>query len=129
VARTRSVSLTDAELRLMQVLWDRGAATVGDVVGALKSRPSPAYNTVLTLLRIMERKGYVTHVKAGRAFVYEPVIDRQRAQQGAVRHLLKRFFDDSPRALVLNLLRDEGLDPHEVEALRGLVEDAAEETP
>lgn len=113
----------------MRVLWERGAATVGDVASALKGGPRPAYNTVLTLLRIMERKGYVKHVKAGRAFVYEPVIDRQRAQRGAVRHLLNRFFDDSPQALVLNLLRDEGLDPHEVEALRELVENAGGETP
>ena len=59
--------MTDGELRLMRVLWDKGEATVGEVVEALKARPKPAYNTVLTLLRIMEKKGYVSHRKDGRA--------------------------------------------------------------
>ena len=62
--------MTDGELRLMRVLWEKGQATVGEVVDALKARPKPAYNTVLTLLRIMEKKGYVSHRKDGRAFIF-----------------------------------------------------------
>ena len=62
--------MTDGELRLMRVLWEKGQATVGEVVDALNTRPKPAYNTVLTLLRIMEKKGYVTHRKDGRAFIF-----------------------------------------------------------
>ena len=66
------LTMTDGELRLMRVLWDKGEATVGEVVDALKTRPKPAYNTVLTLLRIMEKKGYVSHRKDGRAFIFLP---------------------------------------------------------
>ncbi len=68
--RPKSPTMTDGELRLMRVLWDKGQATVGEVVDALNTRPKPAYNTVLTLLRIMEKKGYVSHRKDGRAFIF-----------------------------------------------------------
>ena len=106
MARRKSAALTDGELRLMQVLWARGHATVGEVVDGLPVPEKPAYNTVLTILRILERKGYVTHEKDGRAHVYVPLIDRTQARRGALAHLLVRFFDDSPELLVLNLLQD-----------------------
>src|SRR5439155_21911115 len=105
--RPTSSTLTDGELKLMRVLWDRGEATVGDVVGALKEKPKPAYNTVLTLLRILERKGYVTHRKNGRAFVFLPTVDRSHARKSALATFVNRFFDGSLGLLVLNLLEDE----------------------
>jgi predicted transcriptional regulator len=110
----------------MQILWDRGPATVGEVVSALPRRLPLAYNTVLTTLRILEQKGYVTHEKRGRAHVYAPLVDRHSAQRSAVRHLLRRFFDGSPRELVVNLLEDEKLDAGELAALRRLI--ASEES-
>jgi predicted transcriptional regulator len=81
-----------------------------------------AYNTVLTLLRILERKGYVRHTKDGRAFVYEAVVNRGQASRSAVRQLLNRFFQDSPELLVLNLLKDEAIDERELERLKKLTE-------
>lgn len=122
MARRKSVALTDGELRLMRVLWDKGHATVGEVVDDLDGPIKPAYNTVLTLLRILEQKGHVTHDKAGRAFVYVPVIDRSQARRSAVRHLLSRFFDDSPTALVLNLLEQDQINDDELRRLRELAE-------
>lgn len=110
--------MTDGELRLMRVLWDRGESTVGAVVDALKARPKPAYNTVLTLLRIMERKGYVTHRKDGRAFIFLPTVDRADASRSALRTLVNRFFDGSPRNLMLNLLDDEQLSPEALKELK-----------
>lgn len=121
VARKRSPALTDGELRMMQVLWDRGRATVGEVVDGLVGPRKPAYNTVLTMLRILERKGYVTHDKAGRAFVYAPVINQRQARRSALSHLLNRFFDDSPELLVLNLLQHERLDAAELRRVQELV--------
>jgi predicted transcriptional regulator len=118
MARKRSVALTDGELRLMRVLWEKGRATVGEVVDGLTGPRKPAYNTVLTLLRILEQKGYVKHDKSGRAFVYEPVIDRSQARRNAVRHLLTRFFDDSPAALVLNLLEQDQVSEADLQRLR-----------
>jgi predicted transcriptional regulator len=122
MARKRSVTLTDGELRLMNVLWTRGQATVGDIAAAL--RGPVAYTTVQTILRILETKGYVAHEKSGRAFVYRPLIDRRQARRRALGHLVKRLFDDSPSVLVLDLLNDEQLDPAERQRLKKLIEDA-----
>ena len=102
MARRRSNTLTEAELRLMEVLWDVGQATVAEVTAALPPPPS-AYNSVLTTLRILERKGYVAHDEAGRAFVYRPLLAREDAAKSAVGHLLSRFFDNSSGTLALAL--------------------------
>lgn len=123
MARPASPTLTDSELRLMRVLWTRGEATVGDIIDALAAggtRELPAYNTVLTLLQVMHRKRYVRYRKEGRAFVFSPVVDEQQARRRALRHVLHRFFDDSP-ALLLNVLRDEPLDAAELDRVRELI--------
>jgi predicted transcriptional regulator len=122
VARKKSPTLTEAELRLMDVVWERGEATVADVVEAVAGREPLAYSTVLTTLRILEQKGYLAHRQAGRAFVYRPVVDRGEARRSAVRHLLKSFFDGSPELLVLNVIDEERLDMGELERLRGIVD-------
>ena len=124
MARRRSPALTDGELRIMRVLWEQDRATVGDVVDALNDRPKPAYNTVLTMLRILERKGYVTHEKEGRAFTYVPLVDRGQARRHALSHLLKRFFDDSPEQLVLDLLGHDHSDAEELRRVRELIDNA-----
>ena len=116
--RKKSPTLTEAELRLMDILWDLEAATVGRVVAALPRRRALAYNTVLTTLRILEVKGYVTHRKKGRAYVYSPRVGRVDAQRSALRHVVARFFDNSPELLVLNLLKDEKIDTAELERLK-----------
>ena len=121
--RPKSPTLTDGELRLMRVLWDKGEATVGEVVDALKTRPKPAYNTVLTLLRIMERKGYVSHRKDGRAFIFLPRVARADASRSALRTLVNRFFEGSPQLLVLNLLEDSQLSPEALQQLRERIEE------
>ena len=121
MARKKSQTLTEAELPIMEVLWDKGVATVGEVAEGLSKDRVVAYNTVLTLMRILERKGYVQHTKDGRAFVYQPLVDRGEASRTAVRQLLNRFFKDSPELLVLNLLHEEGIDEQEIERLRGLI--------
>ena len=122
MARKKSPTLTEAELRLMDVLWERGKATVTEVADALPAAVPLAYSTVLTTLRILERKGYVRHIKQGRAFVYEAVIGRGEASRGAIRYVLSRFFGNSPELLVLNMLEDEQIDSRELERLKGLIE-------
>lgn len=122
--RPKSLTMTDGELRLMRVLWEKGEATVGAVVDALNARPRPAYNTVLTLLRIMEKKGYVTHRKDGRAFVFLPAVGRADASRSALQTLVNRFFEGSPRLLVLNLLKDEQLSPEALKELKQRIEEA-----
>ena len=115
--RPKSSTMTDGELRLMRVLWEKGSATVGEVVDALRERPKPAYNTVLTLLRIMEKKGYVSHRKDGRAFIFEPTVGRADASRSALNTLVNRFFDGSLRLLMLNLLEDDRLSPETLQHL------------
>ncbi len=122
--RPKSPTMTDGELRLMRVLWEKGSATVGEVVDALQQRPKPAYNTVLTLLRIMEKKGYVSHRKDGRAFIFEPRVGRADASRSALNTLVNRFFDGSPRLLMLNLLEDEQLPPETLQQLKQRIAEA-----
>jgi len=117
-----SATLTEAELRLMDVLWDKGPATVQHVLDALPENPPLAYNSVLTTMRILERKGYVQHVKDGRAHVYAPVVGRKEASHFAVRHLVNRFFKSSHELLVLNLIEDESIDREELKRLRELLD-------
>ena len=121
--RKKSLNLTEAELRLMDIVWDKGTATVGEVAAALPGEPGLAYNTVLTTLRILEQKGYVRHTKPreGRAFVYRAVVGRKQASRNAVRHLVRRFFANSPELLVLNLLDDGDLSQQELRNIRNLL--------
>lgn len=118
MARRKSTGLTDAELRLMEVLWKKGSATVSEVVEALSGEIPLAYSTVLTTLRILESKGYLRHRKDGRAFLYCPLVGREQARERAVTHLLRRFFEGSPELLMLNLAETRKLDPREIERLR-----------
>lgn len=122
MARSRSATLTEAELRIMNVLWEKGSATVHEVLEALPAQPALAYNSVLTIVRILEKKGYVKHVKDKRAHVYTPSIGRKDASRFEVRHLVSRFFGNSDELLVLNILEEKSIDPEELERLRQLLE-------
>ena len=122
--RHRSPSLTDAEARVMAVLWQQSTATVADVVAALKRKHAVSYSTVQTILRILETKGYVSHEKAGRAFVFRPRVDERQARRRALRHLLSRLFNGSPSLLVLNVLEDEQIDREELARVKKLIEDS-----
>ncbi len=124
MARHRSPALTDAEARVMSVLWNRQEATVGDAVAALRKKRPVSYSTVQTILRILENKGYVTHEKVARAFVYRPLVDEHQARRRALRHLLGRLFNGSPSLLVLNVLDDEEMDPAELQRVKQLIEQA-----
>ncbi len=124
MARKRSKTLTESELRLMEVLWEKGAATVGDVVEALPKGSALAYSTVLTTLRILERKGYVRHSKEGRAFVYSPLIDRGQARRNILQYVVNRFFDNSPELLVLNVLKEEKIEASELKRLQKMIEES-----
>ena len=118
----QSVTLTEAELRIMEVLWHKGSGTVQQVLDWLPEKPALAYNSVLTTVRILEKKGYVSHAKDGRAHVYEPLIGRQEATRSEIRHLVSRFFRNSHEALVLNILEDEAIGVDDLKGLRAMLE-------
>lgn len=116
----QSVTLTEAELRIMDVLWSKGSGTVQQVLDWLPS--ALAYNSVLTTIRTLEKKGQVKHLKDGRAHIYQPVIGRDQATRSEIRHLVGRFFSNSHEALVLNILQDEAIDAEDLKRLREMLE-------
>ena len=122
--RPRSPALTDAEARVMCVLWQKERATVADVVAALKRKRPVSYSTVQTILRILETKGYVSHDKVARAFIYRPRVDESHARRRALRHLVSRLFEGSPSLLVLNVLEDDQIAPEELSRLKKFIEEA-----
>lgn len=120
--RSKSLTLTEAELRIMNVLWEKRQATVHEVLEGISAKPALAYNSVLTIVRILEKKGYVKHVKDRRAHVYIPRVEREDATRFEVGHLVSRFFGNSHELLVLNILEDKGIDSEELDRLRQLLE-------
>jgi predicted transcriptional regulator len=121
----KSNTLTEAELRLMKILWRRGESAVTDLVSALPEGEALAYNSVLTTIRILEQKGYVCHRQEGRAFVYRPCIAEQEAGRSEVRHVLNRFFGDSREQLLLSLLGDGEITADELARLKDAISNAA----
>jgi predicted transcriptional regulator len=122
--RRRSPALTDAEARVMSVLWRKQRATVADVLSAVKKKRPVTYSTVQTILRILEDKGYVTHEKVARAFIYRPRVDERQARRRALKQLVARLFNGSPSLLVLNVLEDSHIDAEELVRLKKLIDDA-----
>ena len=123
--RRPSATLTGAELRIMEVLWQRRSGTVQQVLEGLPGHPALAYNSVLTIIRILEKKGFVEHVKDGRAHVYAPLVEREDARRSEIRHLISRFFKNSHEQLVLNILEERGIDRNELDRLKKML-DASE---
>jgi BlaI family transcriptional regulator, penicillinase repressor len=123
----QSETLTDAELRVMRVLWQKGSGTVQQVLDSLTERPVLAYNSILTTIRILERKGYLKHSKDGRAHIYSPVVQQQDATRTEIRHLVSRFFRDSHEDLVLNILEDRGVHREELDRLRKMLDQRLEQ--
>jgi BlaI family penicillinase repressor len=117
----QSEILTEAELRVMKVLWERSSGTVQQVLDSMGEKPALAYNSVLTVIRILERKGYLKHIKDGRAHVYAPVVPQQEATRSEIRRLASRFFGDSHEDLVLNILEDRGMEREELTRLREML--------
>ena len=124
----KSNTLTEAELRLMKILWRRGESAVTDLVAALPEGEQLAYNSVLTTIRILEQKGYVEHRQEGRAFVYRPCVAEQEASRSEVRNVLSRFFGNSREQLVLSLLGDEEISAEELDRLKEAIRSAAPDT-
>jgi predicted transcriptional regulator len=121
----KSNTLTEAELRLMKILWRRGESAVTDLVAAIPDNEALAYNSVLTTIRILEQKGYVEHRQEGRAFVYQVCVAEQEASRSEVRHVLSRFFGNSRERLLLSLLGDDEISSDELQRLKDAIRDQA----
>ncbi len=122
MARKKSPTLTDAELRLMDILWKKGSGSVSDLVAALPDSEPLAYNTVLTTLRILEQKQYVDHIKEGRAHVFKPIVDQDQARNNVVQYMLSRFFNNSPELLAQHIIERDDINPADLDKIKRLVE-------
>jgi predicted transcriptional regulator len=125
----KSITLTEAELRLMKMLWTRGESAVSDLVAAMPAGEPLAYNSVLTTIRILEQKGYVRHRQEGRAFLYCPCVEETEASRSEIRHMMQRFFGNSRERLLLSLLGDEEIDSEELQRLKDAIARAADDAP
>jgi predicted transcriptional regulator len=123
----RSITLTEAELRLMKLLWERGESVVGELVAAMPEGSALAYNSVLTTIRVLEQKGYVRHRQEGRAFVYSPCVAEHEASRSEVRHMMQRFFGNSRERLLLSLLGDDEITSAELQRLKEAIANAADD--
>src|SRR5271169_2923286 len=123
----RSITLTEAELRLMKLLWQRGESAVGELVAAMPDGTALAYNSVLTTIRILEQKGYVQHRQEGRAFLYIPCVAEQEASRSEIRHMMHRFFGNSREKLLLSLLGDDEVTAEELQRLKEAIAAAADD--
>jgi BlaI family transcriptional regulator, penicillinase repressor len=124
VPRKASQTLTEVEQRLMEVLWSKGRASVAEVLDGVAKRPRPAFNTVQTMLRILEQKGYIRHDEVGRGFVYYPIVDKASASKAAIRQLVSRFFDGSAGQLAVNLLSDPALSHDDIAQVERMIAEA-----
>jgi BlaI family transcriptional regulator, penicillinase repressor len=121
--RTPHPTLTPQELAIMKIVWRKDEATVRDVYEALRETRPVAYTTVMTMMRILQEKGYLTKVTNERAHVYRPAEPRQQVIGGMVRDFLDRVFDGASDALLVHLARDNRLTPKQRRIVRQLLEE------
>lgn len=126
MARKPSSTLTEAESRIMDVLWKKGEASVHDVVDGISNETKQAYNTIQTILGILKGKGLVETRKEGRAFLYRPLMSRGEARTQALKQLIGSAFGGSSSALAQHLLKDSDIDEGEISALEQVIEAAIE---
>ena len=115
-----SKQLTKAEEQIMQVLWDLGEASVKEVIAELPD-PKPHYNTTATIVKILEEKGFISHVAYGNSFQYYPLISKDDYQKEVVGDVVNNYFDNSPLALVKFFAKEEKINTKELEEIIQLI--------
>lgn len=119
--RPRPQELTPAELEIMKILWDRESAFVNDILAELPD-PKPAYNTVSTIVRILEQKGYLAHKAYGRSHEYYPIIDRESYTKDFMVNVLNNFFGGSASRMVSFLSSNESISLEETDEILKLLQ-------
>ena len=121
--RTPHPTLTPQELAIMKVVWRLEKATVRDVYDALRAKRSVAYTTVMTMMKILEEKGYLLKTRVERAYVYRPARPRTQVVGAMVRDFVDRVFDGAAGSLVLHLAKDRRLSKDERTRIRRIIEE------
>jgi len=112
-----AIILTRQELQIMKVVWELGSASVKEVCTSLSRKKPTAYTTILTLMGILEDKGALGHIRCGRAYIYRPLISRERATSNQIADLIDRFFDGHPEKLIESVVENQGLSAGQLESL------------
>ena len=124
--KTGTRTLTELELEIMKVVWERKASTVRDVYEAMRERKAVAYTTVMTMMNILETKGHLVKRPEGRAYVYEPAHAQTQVISGMVQEFVDRVFDGAARPLVLGLIQERKLSKSDLEEISRLIEEEEE---
>ncbi|HJR75235.1 MAG TPA: BlaI/MecI/CopY family transcriptional regulator [Luteimonas sp.] len=124
MARPPSATVTEAEQALLEVLWEAGEASVREVTDRLSRHKPVAYTTVLTMLGVLHKKNLVSYRQEGRAFIYRPAVTKDEVRNQALGNLVEQLFDGSPEMLALHLLKNHGVDPEKIRALRQKIDAA-----
>ena len=119
--RAPSKTLTEQELEIMKIVWDMRTATVRDVYEKLREQRKVAYTTVMTMMKILENKGYLNRKQVERAYVYRPTQPKKRVLGDMVRDFVNRVFNGSAEPLLVHLIEDRGLTPEELAEIRRLI--------
>jgi BlaI family penicillinase repressor len=122
--KTDDIRLTDAELEIMQVVWDLGGGTVRQVHERLNQQRPLAYTTVMTMMGILEDKGHLTRTKQGRAYLYAPVRPKSQVISSMLDDFVGKVFEGSARPLVLSLVKDRKLSKNDLEEIARLIKEA-----
>jgi BlaI family penicillinase repressor len=119
--RSKSPTLTDQELEIMKVVWDRETVTVRDVYEELLEKRKVAYTTVMTMMNILEQKGHLVKTQEDRAYLYRSTKPRNQVIRGMVREFVNRVFNGSAEPLLLHLVEDRKLSEKDIEEMRTLI--------
>jgi BlaI family penicillinase repressor len=115
--------LTSQELEIMKVVWSSGASTVRGVYEALLERRKIAYTTVMTMMNILEQKGYLKKTQKDRAYVYQATKPQKQVIRGMVREFVDRVFNGSAEPLLLHLVEDRRLSEEDLDQIRGMLKE------
>ncbi len=122
MGRPKSVGPTDHELLILKILWDDSPVGVSEILERFPKKPAPAYSSLLTIVRLMEQKGYIKHVKEGKAFLYSPILKQDIHKKSELKNIADKLFGGSRFDLAVNLLKEEKLSAAEVRKLKELLE-------
>ncbi len=119
--------LGELQRAVLEIVWERGEASVHDVLERLGRKRKLAYTTILTVLQKLEKAGWLEHRSEGKSYVYTPIVSREQAGAGSVRGLLKRVFEGDAVAMFQHLIRESDLSDEELKELRRMIEEKRKE--
>jgi predicted transcriptional regulator len=126
--RAKTKTLTEQELEIMKVVWEKKAATVREVYEALRDRKSVAYTTVSTMMNILENKGHLVKRAEGRAYLYEPAQERAEVISGMVQDFVDRVFDGAAQSLLVSLIQERKISKQDLDEISELIDNTPEES-